>query len=140
MSDLTGPDVATAAPARRPSIIWLLSIIVVVVAALGLLGGLLLLSEVSDGESHGRSINGAVRVIAVISLACSVAQAAGGVLVFFGRNVGRYVVMGVAGLVVLSNLFSLLSGTGIQGCLGIVVNGAMIASMMRQDVRDWCKR
>jgi hypothetical protein len=134
---VTGDETAPAPPARRP-IIWALSILVLVVAALGLLGGLLLLSEVSDAQSHGRSVNPAVRTVVVISLICSVAQAGGAVLVFLGRNLGRYLVIGVAGLVILSNLVSLISGNGVQGCVGIVVNGAIIAGMMRQDVRDWC--
>ena len=140
MSDLTSPELAPDSPARRPGIIWALSVLVLIVATLGLLGGLLLLSAVNDAESHGQSVNGAVRVVVAISLICSVAQAGGAVLLFLGKNLGRYVVIGVAGLVILSNLVSVASGGGVQGCLGVVVNGAIIAGMLRQDVKDWCNR
>jgi hypothetical protein len=128
---------APAGIGTRPAAVWAMGILVICFGLLGIVLGIFVLAILADTESDGQNLGGVASALVVVSIVVSVAQVAGGVLVLAGKNWGRLLAITVSCLVIASDVVLIIGGTA-QGCLGIIINVALIAGLMRQEVRDWC--
>jgi hypothetical protein len=124
---------------KRPSRVWVASILLVVFGIIGLGAAWLLLSIVNDDVSHGESAPGFYSVLAYIQLALAVSQILSGILVWAGLNWGRILAIVLCSVNILGAAANLFTGNIFGALVGIVLNIALIVMLNRDEVADWCQ-
>jgi hypothetical protein len=123
-----------ARPRIRPSQVWLVSGILLVFGAIGVLLSWLMLQDALD---HGDE--NSVVVTSAVNLAVAVAQVISGFLVFNGTEWGRRLAIGVSAVNLIGALILLVNGLGGQAMLGIFVNLVLVVALMTEKVTAWCR-
>ena len=123
----------------RPRNVWVAGILLIVFGALGTLLSLLLFSLVQDTESHGQSVGSLVYALAVLGILLAILEMVSGGFVIAGREWARKAAIAVCVLNAISGVITLVSTMGYQACVGIALNVALIVSLNKDDVKDWCR-
>jgi hypothetical protein len=126
---------------RRPRDVVIGSIALVVIGVLGLLEAWLLLSVLSDDADHGQSVSSAWFGLCYLQFALSGTQLLSGLLIWRGRLPWtRIAAIAICVVNLLGGVVTLFSGNVVPGIFGVVVNGALIRLLTKDDVYDWCHR
>lgn len=138
--DSGGGAPARRAPRRTRQVVGV-SIAMMVLGLLGLLVTWLLFSVLTDETDHGESVAAGYFVLCYVQFGLSATQILSGVFIWRGgRSWPRIAAMVICSLNLLGGVVTLFSGNIVQGLFGIVVNGALIQSLRKDDVYDWCHK
>jgi hypothetical protein len=123
---------------RRPRQATIAGVLLIIFGALAILVALALLATVNDATDHGESVSGILYVLVYGQFILSAAQIVSGIFVLVGKPWARVLAVVICSLNLLGGVVSLVTGNFLQALFGIVINGALIATLNRNDVRDWC--
>ena len=133
-------SVSLARPVRRrPRQVVIAAIALMVIAILGLLEAWLVLSVFIDDADHGQSVSSAWYILCYVQFALSGTQLLSGLLIWRGRLPwARIAAISICLVTLVSGIVTLLTGNVLPGIFGLVVNGALIRLLGKDDVYDWC--
>jgi hypothetical protein len=123
----------------RPRDVWVAGILLIVFGVLGTFVSLVLYSSVEDDRSHGVSVSSFVYGLVLASIVLAVAEAVSGVFVILGREWARIAAIAICALNALSGVITVIGSQAFQGCIGVLLNVALIVALNRDDVRTWCR-
>jgi hypothetical protein len=124
---------------RRPRDVVIASIALVVISVLGVLETWLLLSALADSADHGETVSSAWYDLSYLQFALSGTQLLSGLLIWRGRLPwARISAIAICVVNLLAGVVTLFSGSVVPGIFGLVVNGALIRLLTKDDVYDWC--
>jgi len=124
---------------RRPILVWLLSLLLVLFGLVWTLMSIGLISELNDDHPYSRSGPGWYWVLAALALAVAVAQSVSGLSLFSGQEWARMVGMAVCGLNALGAVAMFVTTGDLQTCLTIAAHVGIIFGLNRYEVVDWCR-
>jgi hypothetical protein len=103
--------------------------------------GYIILDELSEDASHGRSMDGTgfSYFLGYLSIAVAIVLAVCAVLALRGRSWVRPTIISIESLSILSGVVNLFSGAFL-GIVGIALSIGVIVVLNRPDVREWFER
>jgi len=93
----------------------------------------------SDLGSHGESVNPAIRVGLYAQILLSLTQIGAALALLPGYSAARILAIIVCVLNLIGAVITLLTGA-FAAIFAIIVNGALIRALTRDEVQDWCDR
>jgi hypothetical protein len=123
-----------ARPATRSGMIWVVSIALVLLGALGALISGTLLEDLTSHGDEGLAVGAAW-----LALLLSTVQAASGIGVFVGASWSRDGARSVCVINLVVGLFLLLNEGGPATLLGLCVNFVLLVALSGEKVRAWCR-
>ncbi|MFI5912215.1 hypothetical protein [Dactylosporangium sp. NPDC051541] len=120
---------------ERPRDVWTASLLLCFFGLLGVLLGLFIVSLLADEDDTPGYVIGLFYANVVLAAA----EIAAGAFVFVGKEWARRVAIGVCVLNGLGGLVTLTSGVVLQAIVGIVLNIAIIVTLNKPEVRNWCQ-
>ncbi|OLE28375.1 MAG: hypothetical protein AUG49_02650 [Catenulispora sp. 13_1_20CM_3_70_7] len=102
------------------------------------LAGFLIMSEISDADEHGQQMahQFLAHVAEFVSFIAAVLLVLAALAATTGAEWGRVVLIVLEGITVVSNVFTLISGSG-SGALGFVFPIIVIGELSRVRTRKW---
>ncbi|MFB9406596.1 hypothetical protein [Dactylosporangium matsuzakiense] len=120
---------------KRPRDVWTASILLCFYGLLGVLLGLLVIGLLADGDD----IPGFLTALFYANVVLAAAEIAAGAFVFIGREWGRRLAVGVCVLNGLGGIASLGAGVVLQALVAILVNLAIVVTLHKPEVKQWCR-
>ena len=133
-------DEAEPVPRRRPGRVVLAAVVLVVFGALTVVNGWALQRIADDSAAHGQSVPAVLYGALYLQYALGLGQIVSAVFVWQGRHWARILAIVLCSVNILLALLSLAAGALYLGCLGILVNAALIRMLTLDEVTDWCGR
>lgn len=125
---------------KRPREVKTLAVLLIVFGVLGLLFAFLLMSIVSDSNSHGQSVPAMLYVLAFAQFALSAAQAMSGVFIWQGRSWARVLAIVLCSVNIVGALVSLFTGAVFQAISGAAINVGLLRLLNNYEVQVWCSK
>lgn len=128
--DYTVPVQPVARP-RPPAQVWVVCgflIFLAAVSALGVIGAFALLGRGAGGAAWFGALM-AVQVVVYLVVA---------VFVFRGKSWARWTGIVVAGAVIALSLIVAVMSNALPNCIGLGIQGVILALLLRREVADWC--
>ncbi|GAB7052457.1 hypothetical protein [Catenuloplanes indicus] len=136
MSDIQHSPVP---PRTRPRQVKLVSVMLAVLGALGLVVSVALIALLGEEAGRGSDVPAWSYALLIAQLVISAVQIVTGILIWRGVAWARTAAAAICGLNVLGGVINILTGAALQSILGIVINIALIRLLFHDDVNDWLR-